>query len=344
MISIARYGLCLLSLLLFGAARLAADEQWVVYEGTQGPGVGKHIVFISGDEEYRSEEACPMLAQILARHHGFKCTVLFSIDPETGEIDPKNQTNIPGMHLLPSADLVVLFTRFRELPDEQMKYFDDYFRAGKPIVGLRTATHGFNYSRNKNSPYFKYTWTHGGPEWRGGFGMEVFGETWFSHHGKHKAESTRGVLNPEQQQHPILKGVVDLWGPTDVYGVRQLPADATVLVHGQVLTGMHPEDPPVKGDKNEPMMPLAWIRDYTHPDGVKNRIFCTTFSSSIDLKCEDLRRLHVNAAYWAIGLEDRIPERANVEFVAPFEPLFYGFDGFKKGVKPSDWAWSDRKP
>ncbi|MEZ5951464.1 MAG: hypothetical protein R3C12_20055 [Planctomycetaceae bacterium] len=97
-----------------------------------------------------------MLAQILAQHHGFKCTVLFSIDPETGEIDPKNQTNIPGMHLLPSADLVVLFTRFRELPDEQMKYFDDYFRAGKPIVGLRTATHGFNYSRNKNSPYFKY--------------------------------------------------------------------------------------------------------------------------------------------------------------------------------------------
>ena len=71
--------------------------QWVTYEGKSGPGKGKHIVLISGDEEYRSEEALPMMAKLLAEHHGFKCTVLFPIDPATGIVDPNNQTNISGL-------------------------------------------------------------------------------------------------------------------------------------------------------------------------------------------------------------------------------------------------------
>src|SRR5690606_37001782 len=119
------------------------NQQWVSYEGQQGAGKGKHIVLVSGDEEYRSEEALPMLARILATHHGFKCTVLFAINPESGEIDPEHQNNIPGLEQLQSADLMVLFTRFRELPDEQMQYIDAYTKAGKPVVAMRTATHAF---------------------------------------------------------------------------------------------------------------------------------------------------------------------------------------------------------
>ena len=76
------------------------SENWIVYEGNKGPGTGKHIVLVSGDEEYRSEEALPLLAKILTVHHGFKCTVLFAIDPDTGEINPEEQTNIPGLHNL----------------------------------------------------------------------------------------------------------------------------------------------------------------------------------------------------------------------------------------------------
>ena len=71
------------------------SKQWVTIEGSDGPGKGKHVVFISGDEEYRSEEALPMLAEVMATH-GFKCTVLFAIDPETGDVAPDCQTNIPG--------------------------------------------------------------------------------------------------------------------------------------------------------------------------------------------------------------------------------------------------------
>ncbi|MGH9959873.1 MAG: hypothetical protein ACREBC_22585, partial [Pyrinomonadaceae bacterium] len=122
---------------------LAADR--VIYEGKPGPGKGKHIVLVSGDEEYRSEEALPMLAQILAIRHGFKCTVLFALNPADRTIVPNNQTNLVGLEELENADMMVLFTRFRELPDDQMKYFVNYVNSGKPILGIRTATHAFAY-------------------------------------------------------------------------------------------------------------------------------------------------------------------------------------------------------
>src|SRR5262249_4572794 len=127
---------------LTGAGARAADP-WVVYDGFDGPGKGKHIVLVSGDEEYRSEEMLPQLARILARHHGFKCTVLFAIDPKDGTINPNTNNNIPGLEALQTADLLVLFTRFRNLPDEQMKHLVEYIESGKPIIGLRTATHAF---------------------------------------------------------------------------------------------------------------------------------------------------------------------------------------------------------
>src|SRR6184192_4279794 len=107
------------------AGRVSAKD-WIVYEGKEGPGVGKQIVFLTGDEEYRSEEGLPMLAKILAVRHGFKCTALFSINATDGTIDPVVQTNTPGMDALDSADLCVMALRFRELPDAQMKHFDDY--------------------------------------------------------------------------------------------------------------------------------------------------------------------------------------------------------------------------
>ena len=123
---------------LLAAIWLPALSAWagegVSYEGGSGPGHGRRIVFLAGDEEYRSEEGLPMLAKILAARHGFSCTVLFSINP-AGDIDPDCQTNIPGMQALDTADLCVMQLRFRELPDEQMKHFVDYVNAGKPIIG-----------------------------------------------------------------------------------------------------------------------------------------------------------------------------------------------------------------
>lgn len=311
-------------------------SDWVVYDGGSGPGHGKHIVFISGDEEYRSEEALPALAKILATRHGFKCTVLFPVNPQTGLIDPVCQTNIPGLHLLKEADMMVMFLRFRELPDDQMSHIVDFINSGKPILGIRTSTHAFSYDRNKQSPYARYDWRN--QEWPGGFGQQVLGETWINHHGDHNKESTRGVINPRFHDHPILRGVSDIWGPTDVYGVVNLPTNAKVLVLGQVLTGMQPADPPIAGKKNEPMMPLVWIREYRGATGNTSPIITSTFGSAVDFQSEDSRRLIVNACYWALGLEDNIPARANVDFVGPYDPTYFGFGKFKPGLKPSHYA------
>ncbi|PQO46131.1 ThuA domain-containing protein [Blastopirellula marina] len=307
-----------------------AEDSWVTYEGGDGPGKGKSIVLISGDEEYRSEEALPMLGQMLSKRFGFQCTVLFSVNPETGEIDPNNQQNIPGIESVSSADLVVIMTRFRDLPDADMKVIDDYLKAGKPILGIRTATHAFNMSKESN--YQSYDWRK-----NGGFGKKVLGETWVSHHGQHKGESTRGVINEKYKSDPILRGVDDLWGPTDVYGIRKLPEDAEVLVYGSVLSGMKPDDKPVEGRKNDPMMPIVWRMPYQLEGGKQGTSVCSTFGSSIDFENEDGRRLIVNAVFDLLGMDDDITPDLNVDPVGPYDPSFYGFNGFKKGMKPSDF-------
>lgn len=322
-----------ISLALFLACGASAKD-WVVYEGQRGVGQGKHIVFLSGDEEYRSEEGLPMLAKLLATRHGFKCTVLFSINPKDGTIDPNNQTNIPGLAALDSADLCVMLWRFRELPDADMKHFVDYLNRGKPIIALRTSTHAFAYSRNKQSPYVKFDWQN--KEWPGGFGQQVLGETWVNHHGDHGKQSTRGIINDEFKSHPILRGVTDIWGPTDVYGVIHLPARAQVLVRGQVLSGMKPTDPPVEGPKNQPMMPLVWLNDYTGESGKPNQIVATTMGAATDLESAGLRRLIVNACFWAVGLDKKVTEPVNVDWVGEYRPTGFGFGKFKPGVKPAD--------
>lgn len=299
---------------------------WLSFPGSEDTalaGAGKRVVLIGGDEEYRSEEALPQLAKILSTHHGFQCTVLFPINPETGLIDPNYQNNIPGLQHLKDADLVIMATRFRELPDWQMQYIADYFTSGKPVIGLRTATHSFAYSRDPGSKFAD--WGYNSSKWPGGFGQQVLGETWVSHHGNHGTQSTRGVIAPGAEANPILRGVKDVWGPTDVYGVTHLPKEANILMLGQVLEGMKPTDKAIVGGVNEPLMPLVWLKDYQVPGGQPGKAFCTTMGAATDLPSEDFRRLLVNAAYSLTGQEAKIVEKANVAIVGKFEPSAFGF-------------------
>jgi hypothetical protein len=308
----------------------------VVYDGGSGPGRGKHVVLVSGDEEYRSEEALPQLGKILAKHHGFKCTVLFAIDPKDGTINP-NVSNIPGLEALKDADLLILFTRFRNLPDEQMNLLVHYIESGRPIIGMRTATHAFNIPKDR--AYAKYSYNSNAKGYEQGFGRQVLGETWISHHGKHGSQSTRGVIAPGAEEHPVVRGIKDgdIWGPTDVYGVRlPLPGDSRPVVLGQVLEGMKPTDRRVEGKQNEPMMPVAWVRTYHTATGKDARVFATTMGASQDLLSEGLRRLLVNATYWGLGMEDRIDPTSSVAIVGRYEPRPFGFGTFQKGVRPAE--------
>jgi hypothetical protein len=313
---------------------LVAGEGGVVFEGKDGPGKGKHIVLLAGDEEYRSEECIPMLAKILAVRHGFRCTVLFTTNPADGTIDPLNLSNIPGIEALDSADMMVMFLRFRDFGDK-MKHIVDFVNSGKPILGIRTSTHAFQI-KDAASPYAKYDWKN--KDWPGGFGQQVLGETWVNHHGNHGKESQRGIINPALKDHPILRGVEDIWGPTDVYTVTHLPPDAKVLIHGQVLEGMKATDRPLDGPKNNPMMPTIWLRDYKGETGKTTQAICSTMGSAVDFENEGLRRVIVNACYFALGLAEKIPAKSDVTIVGEYKPSWFGFGKFVKGIKPADLA------
>ena len=310
------------------------------------PGTGKKVVLVSGDEEYRSEEVLPQLAKILSAQHGFDCVVLFAIHPETQNIDPNFRHNIPGLTHLRDAQVMVIATRFRDLPEPQMREIDKFLYRGGPVVGMRTATHGFNISANKTYAHYGNGYQGNKAFWRGGFGRAILGEKWISHHGDHRKESTRGLIAPGAGQSPILRGIKDgdIWGPTDVYGVRlPLPGDSQTLILGQVLAGMKPTDPPVGGGKNNPLMPIAWTKSYRvpGPQSSSGKVFTTTMGSSNDFLSEGLRRLIVQGIFWVCGIEKSIPSKGlQVDLVPPYEPSDFGFrsdkDWIKKNLQPAD--------
>ncbi len=307
-------------------------EPWITLEGGKGIGSGKHVVLSSGDEEYRSEEAMPMLAKILSERFGFRCTVLFAINPKTGQIDPNVTDNIPGLEALETADLMIVFTRFRNIPDEQMKHVDAYLQTGKPIIGIRPSVVAF---RNKaDAKYAKYSSSYRGKDFQSGFGRQVLGATWISHHGHHGRESTRGIPVEAMKDHPILRGVDVMWGPTDVYTVRTpIPHDGKVLVMGETVLGMKPDGP--ASPKSQ--MPLAWVKHFPTPGG-NARVFMSTMGDGSDFKDDNFRRMIVNACFWAVGKEGSIEKKTNVETIVPYEPSRFGFNGFKKGLFPRDYA------
>ncbi|MBA4068023.1 MAG: hypothetical protein C0501_30825 [Isosphaera sp.] len=321
---------------LFAALPARAADPPVVLDGKDGPGKGRHVVLVSGDQEYRSEEAIPQLAKILATRHGFKCTVLFTTDPKTGTVNP-TINNVPGLEALKTADLLVIFTRFLDLPDDQMKAFADYVEAGNPVVGLRTSTHAFNVGGKKE--YARLGNGSGVKGWEGGFGRQVLGEKWVNHHGAHGKEGTRGRLAKGQEDNPILRGIKDgeIFGTTDVYTANP-PSDSTILVLGEVTETLKPDSKAVAGKKNEPMMPVAWARTY-QVGGRPGRAFCTTMGASQDLEYEATRRLVVNGCYWAVGLGEKIPEKSDVTLVGEYKPTPFRFrksEEWQPGKTPAE--------
>jgi type 1 glutamine amidotransferase len=329
-----------------------STQLWLTLEGKPDRPT---VVLVSGDEEYRSEEGLPQLAKILSTKHGFNCTVLFAQDPaKPGIINPNYTKNIPGLEKLKDADLMVMLTRFRALPDEQMQLIDDYLKSGKPVIGIRTSTHAFHFTKNDSTSKWKHygNYYKGDDEWKDGFGRLVLGENWISHHGNHKHQSTRGVAATGEEKHPILNGIGagEIWGPTDVYGVRlPLPGDSKPIVLGQVINrageynendlmyGMKFTDNEVAGievikddagketkiNRNDPMMPIAWTKSYQIPGGKKGKVFTTTIGSSTDLLAEGTRRMIVNSVFWCLDLS--VPEKADVGLVGNYNPTAYAF-------------------
>jgi len=308
------------------------DPRWLTCPGGSGPGAGRHIVLVAADQEYRSEQSMPMLARILAERHGFHCTVLFALNAD-GLVDPTMPTrqqdkqivhDIPGLEHLASADALILFSRFMTPSAADMARIIDYVDSGKPIIALRTANHGF---------LGPFPYEIDGRKVR--FGDDVLGGTFRGHHGGWHRESTRGVLVEAQLDHPILRGVDDVWGPSDVYRTypkgQSLPEGCTALIMGQVLTGLEPNDPP---NEKKIALPVAWTKTWTGTKGATGRVFHCTMGSARDFESAGLRRVVVNATYWCTGLEDSIDADASVAYVGEYEPLASGFNYQEIGVEP----------
>ncbi|MDG1874081.1 MAG: ThuA domain-containing protein [Mariniblastus sp.] len=307
------------------------SESWLTFKGGEGPGKGKQVVLIAAEQEYRSEQSMPMLAKVLSQHHGFDCTVLFSVN-ENGEVDPtlpapfkdkSKRHNIPGLEHLTKADCVIWISRFMNLPDEQMKYFHDYFDSGKPLIALRTANHGFmggkSYRKDGQNVGLR----------------EMLGGSFMGHHGGWHREATQGIAEPANKTHPILVGVEDIWGTSDVYRCHNdkfpFPEDCTLLVNGQPLMNLEPGAP--RNPAKEPL-PIAWTKTWTGNTGKPSKIFHFTMGSAKDFENSGVRRLTTNAVYWGLGLEKQISATSSVDIVGDYIPLTSGFNYEKLGVQP----------
>ncbi len=254
-----------------------------------------NVVFVTGDDEYRSEITMPMIVEVLPRKaKQFNCTVLYAVDPETGQRNPKYKQNIEGLEALKAADLVVFFLRFRALPDDQLKLILDYVNSGKPIIGLRTSTHALRYPKG-----------HKHEKLNEDFGREVFGQKWIVHHG-HKS-TTDVLVIPEMAGHPILRGIYATKSPIHcsswLYHVTPLVGDCKPLLTGKSINSNKVD----KQDQYPLTQPVAWIKTYKG-----TRVFFTTLGHPKDFEDASVRRLLLNAIYWA--LEQEVPQGgANVE-------------------------------
>lgn len=326
------------------ANRSDENPNTVVWEGADGVGAGKHIVFIAGDHEYRGEESLPALARILAKSYGFKCTFIVTTDEETGEIQPGSD-HITNLKVLKGADLMVVFLRFQKFADDQMQHIEDYLNLGKPVLGLRTSTHAFKGIQGKFAKYNEGYGGHGadgkseGENWRFGFGEQILGEHWVGHFGRNHVQSSNLILEQDQLKHAILRGVKKPHAVTGAY-VGHPREGSITLARGQVLDGMLPDSPPTRNESQQILHSVAWVR--TYQDGNPNsRVFATTHGGSEDLLSEDFRRMLINAHLWCLGMEDSIQADGPVDFIGPYNPVTYNFGGYRKGVKPADIAGFD---
>jgi len=250
-----------------------------------------HVVFVTGDDEYRSEISMPMIAEILEARHNMRCTVLYATEPD-GKRNPKYQQNIAGLDALDTADLAVIFVRFRALPDDQLERILDYVNSGRPIVGLRTSTHAFRYPAG-----------HEHARYNRDFGREVFGQRWIRHHGH--GNSTRVLATVKD--HPIMRGIPpEFWVRSWLYHVVPLVGDCVTLAHGYAVKGGTEF---IDNDNKEPNRdifgvpnPVAWTKTYRGA-----RVFFTTLGHPKDFDNASVRRLLINGIYWALGLEEKIP-------------------------------------
>ena len=225
-----------------------------------------------------------------------------------GAVDQDRPDHIPGLEALADADLLVLFTRFRALPPEQMRHVVDYVESGRPVVGFRTGTHAFLYPDG-----------HPHADEFGAWNEEkiaaLVGQRWIKHHG-HFADGENFLteVTDAPGESPILNGVDT---PFRAYSwLYHVEGGGDSLAEGSapLLTGRSLRSKPLaagEADRYPPVQPVAWTKaNPFSPAGAEpGRVFFTTLGHPYDFKREPVRRLAVQGVLWALGREAEIPPR-----------------------------------
>ncbi|MEY3160187.1 MAG: hypothetical protein RIT25_178 [Planctomycetota bacterium] len=287
----------------------------------QEPKRQRHVVFVAGDEEYRSEESLPMLAALARRALGVRTTVCLPRAAD-GSVDPMRLDHVDNLRHLDSADLMVLYTRFRALPDDELRPIVDHAARGLPMVGFRTATHAFAYPSDGPHARMNADWPR-----------TNFGQRWIAHHGHFddgREPLTDVTVAEGAAAHPVLRGVEPGPAWSWLYHVDG-GGDALHDVAEVLLTGT-PRKSGLADTKRFPrVQPLAWTREPKRADGATQRVFFTTLGHPYDFREPWMRRLALQGIAWALGMEAAIPGAGlPADPVEPFEPPNSGVGGHRK--------------
>lgn len=255
------------------------------------------VVFVLGDHEYSGEITMPIIAEELEKNYDMRVKVL------TAFPDQNSEENIPGLKALREADLAVFFLRWRRLPKQQIREIENYLESGRPVLGLRTSTHAFNYPEG-----------HDLEKWNA-FGKLAFnsppgwGEAGHTHYG-HESSTEVSVI-PEAAQHPVLTGVdKNFHAESWLYTVLpDYPLEGSKwLLMGKSI---NPNDP------NAIEHPVAWVGK----NSFGGKFFMTTLGHPEDFQEKAMQRLIINAVHWTLGKAVPKEMKAELDIDVPYRGI-----------------------
>jgi type 1 glutamine amidotransferase len=229
--------------------------------------MNRRVVVLAGEGEYQSDETMRPVAADL--REALSADVTYRVPDVLADFPDFPASSFGDLDVLTTADLLVVYTRFRRLPDAEMAALAAYLERGGAVLGLRTSTHAFRYP--PSSPW---------ADWNDGFGRDVLGTPWVSHHGH---SSSTVVTTAAHCSHPVLDGVPERFiSRSWLYRVELSPG-CVPLLHGDPVDA---EDEPAPG-------PVGWTRTVRG-----GRVFYTSLGHPDDFAAPAFRRLVVNAARW----------------------------------------------
>jgi type 1 glutamine amidotransferase len=236
------------------------------------PAAGPHVVLLIGEDEYQTDRTLPAFAESELTTRGLRVTTLHA--------DKADPNNFPGLDALATADLLLVSVRRRTPPAEQLDRIRAYVEAGRPVAGIRTASHAFSLRNNQPPPAGHQAW----PE----FDAQVLGGHYTGHHPAAEDGSPPTVVSirKDKKDHPILGGLPDrpFTVGSSLYKTSPLAASADALLMGRI-------------EGVEPSEPVAW----TNTDYKGGRVFYTSLGHPDDFKLAAFRKLLVNGIFWALN-------------------------------------------